>query len=80
MCKHCKKPLLQAGRGMHFASGNVRTSLISTNQEKRKKGTKEMIENRNVNIITDADGKKLVPFPFMTKMCLSDTISSMPVF
>ena len=29
-----------------------------TNQEKR--GTKPMIENRNVNIITDADGKKLV--------------------
>ena len=33
---------------------------MSTNQEKRKRGTKEMIENRNVNIITDADGKKLV--------------------
>ena len=30
-----------------------------TNQEKRKRGTKTMIENRNVNIITDADGKKL---------------------
>ena len=33
---------------------------MSTNQGKRRKGTKEMIENRNVNIITDADGKKLV--------------------
>ena len=29
-----------------------------TNQEKRE--TKPMIENRNINIITDADGKKLV--------------------
>ena len=33
---------------------------MSTNQEKRKRGTKEMIENRNVNIITNVDGKKLV--------------------
>ena len=33
---------------------------MSTNQEKRKRGTIKMIENRNVNIITDADGKKLV--------------------
>ena len=33
---------------------------MSTSRGKRRKGTKEMIENRNVNIITDADGKKLV--------------------
>ena len=33
---------------------------MSTNQGKKRKGTKEMIENRNVNIITDTDGKKLV--------------------
>ena len=58
MRKHCKKPLSQAGREMNFASRNVRISLMFTNQEKR--GTKPMIENRNVNIITDADGKKLV--------------------
>ncbi len=45
---------------MNFAARSVRTSLMSTNQEKRKRGTKAMIENRNVNIITDADGKKLV--------------------
>ena len=57
MCKHCKKPLSQAGRGMNFAARGARTSLMSTNQGKRRKGTKEMIENRNVNIITDADGK-----------------------
>lgn len=30
------------------------------NQVERKRGIKEMIENRNVNIITGADGKKLV--------------------
>ena len=36
------------------------TNTMSINQGKRRKGTKEMIENRNVNIITDADGKKLV--------------------
>ena len=45
---------------MNFAARNVRTSITSINQGKRRKGTKEMIENRNVNIITDADGKKLV--------------------
>ena len=45
---------------MNFAARSIRTSLMSTNQEKRKRGTREMIENRNVNIITDADGKKLV--------------------
>lgn len=33
---------------------------MSTNQGKRRKETKERIENKNVNIITDADGKKLV--------------------
>ena len=33
---------------------------MSINQGKRRKETKEMPENRNVNIITDADGKKLV--------------------
>ena len=44
----------------NFAARSVRTSLMSTNQEKRKRGTKEMIENRNINIITDTDGKKLV--------------------
>lgn len=45
---------------MNFAARSVRTSLMFTNQRKRKRGTKAMIENRNVNIITDADGKKLV--------------------
>ena len=34
-----KKPLLQAGRGMSFAARSVRTSLMFTNQGKRKKGT-----------------------------------------
>jgi len=43
---------------MYFAARGARISLMSTNQGKRKEGTKEMIENRNVNIITDADGKK----------------------
>lgn len=33
---------------------------MSANQKKGRKRTKEMIENRNVNIITDADNKKLV--------------------
>ena len=45
---------------MNFAPRSARTSLMSTNQGKRRKETKEMIKNRNVNIITDADGKKLV--------------------
>ena len=45
---------------MNFAARSARTSLTSTNRERRRKGTKAMIENRNVNIITDADGKKLV--------------------
>ena len=45
---------------MNFAARSARTGLMSTNQGKRRKETKEMIENRNVNIITDADGKKLV--------------------
>ncbi len=45
---------------MSFATRGVRTSLTSINQGIRRKGTKEMIENRNVNIITDANGKKLV--------------------
>jgi len=51
---------LQAGRGMSFAAKSARTSLMYINQGNRRKETKEMIENRNVNIITDADGKKLV--------------------
>ncbi len=55
-----KKLLSQAAKGMNFAARNVKISLMSTNQEKRKRGTIKMIENRNVNIITDADGKKLV--------------------
>ena len=55
-----KKPLLQAGKGMNFAAKGARTNIMSTDQEKRKRGTKKMIENRNVKIITDADGKKLV--------------------
>ena len=45
---------------MSFAARSVRTSLMSTNRGRRKKETKEMIDNRNINIITDADGKKLV--------------------
>ena len=51
---------MQAGKGMNFAARDARTNITSTNQEKRKRGTKRMIENRNVNIITDADGKKMV--------------------
>ncbi len=39
MCKHCKKPLSQAGKEMSFAARSARTSLMSTNQEKRKRGT-----------------------------------------
>jgi len=54
-----KKLLLQAEKEMSFAVRNVKTNIMYTNQEKRKRGTKTMIENRNVNIITDADGKKL---------------------
>ena len=48
---------------MNFAARSVRTSLMSINQGKRRKETKEikeMVENRNANIITAADGKKLV--------------------
>ncbi len=45
---------------MSFAVRGARTRLMSINQGKRRKETKEMIENRNVNIITDAYGKKLV--------------------
>jgi len=41
--------------GMNFAARNARTNIMS-----QIRGTKEMIENRNINIITDADGKKLV--------------------
>ena len=41
---------------MNFAARGVRTNITFTNQGKRKR----MIENRNVNIITDADGKKLI--------------------
>ena len=33
---------------------------MSANQWKRRKETEEMIENRNVDIIICADGKKLV--------------------
>ncbi len=32
-----KKPLSQAGRKMNFAARSTRTSLMSTNQEKRKR-------------------------------------------
>ena len=45
---------------MNFAVRDTRISSMSISQEKRKRGTKRMIENRNVNIITDADGKKLI--------------------
>ncbi len=49
------------GIAITMTMGNApRTRLMSTNQGKRRRETKEMIENRNVNIITDADGKKLV--------------------
>jgi hypothetical protein len=44
---------------MNFAARSARTGLMCINHEIRKRRTK-MIENRNVNIITDADGKKLV--------------------
>ena len=36
MCKH----LSQAGRGMNFTARNVRTGLMSANQEQRKRGEK----------------------------------------
>ncbi|MBD5487535.1 MAG: hypothetical protein HDR13_01920, partial [Lachnospiraceae bacterium] len=42
-----KKPLSQAAKGMNFAARNVKTSLMSTNQEKRKMGTKEAIKTKN---------------------------------
>jgi hypothetical protein len=45
---------------MIFAVHSARTNIMYINQEKRKGRTAKMIENRNVNIITDADGKKLV--------------------
>jgi len=45
---------------MNFAAIGARIILMSTNKGKIKGGTKEMIENRNVNIITNADGKRLV--------------------
>jgi hypothetical protein len=53
-------PSLQVGKEMIFAVHSARTSIMYINQEKRKGRTAKMIENRNVNIITDADGKKLV--------------------
>ncbi len=34
-----KKPLSQAGKGMNFAARGARIRLMSTNQEKRKRGT-----------------------------------------
>ncbi len=43
---------------MSFVARSVRIGFMSANQGKRK--GKQMIENRNVNIITDVDGKKLV--------------------
>ena len=45
---------------MNFAAHNAKINLMFTNQGEIRKETKKMIENRNVNIITDADGKKLV--------------------
>ena len=39
MCKHCKKPLSQAGKEMNFAAHSVKISLMSTKQDKRKRGT-----------------------------------------
>lgn len=36
------KPLSQAGKGMNFAARGARTSLMSTNRGKRKRGTKQM--------------------------------------
>ena len=45
---------------MNFAAHNAKINLMFTNQGEGRKETKEMIENRNVNIITDADGKNLV--------------------
>ena len=41
-----KKPLSQAGRGMSFAARSAKTSLMSTNQEKRKRGTKSKKEGQ----------------------------------
>lgn len=45
---------------MIFAAIIASSLLVYTNPAKRKRRTETLIENRNVNIITDADGKKLV--------------------
>ncbi len=45
---------------MYFAADRAITDIMSINRERRIKGPEKMIENRNVNIITDTDGKKLV--------------------
>ena len=45
---------------MNFVARGARTNIMSTSQEKRKRGTQKTIENRNVNIITNVDGKKIV--------------------
>ncbi len=55
-----EQAVVAMGLQKDFAARDAKISLMSTNQEKRIRGTKEMIENRNVNIITDVDGKKLV--------------------
>lgn len=39
-----KKPLSQAGKKMNSAAPNVKISLISTNQEKGKRGTNKFFE------------------------------------
>ena len=38
-----KKPLSQAGKEMNFVARNVKTSLMSTNQEERKRGTNKVL-------------------------------------
>ena len=68
-----KKPLLQVRKEMNFATKDARTSITYTNQEKEKKETEEIIENRNINI-----GMMFILHSrSMRRMCLSDTISSM---
>ena len=41
MCKHCKKAFVASRKGNEFSARSTRTSLMSTNQEKRKRGIKE---------------------------------------
>ena len=49
-----KKPLPQAGKEMNFAARNVKISLMSTNQEKEKRGTNKFFgKHGNVEKIAE---------------------------